>query len=157
MMSNGKVADMEHLPSYFAQEVSQRVKAHGIDRMQACQDGLKHAQDVKVFATSRVGMNFWDTLYWWGGFDSAKYWANKGYEFILSNPDYVYMDFPYEGNPDERGYYWGTRFSDERKMFSFALDNLPQNAETSVDRDGHRFSAKSDKPWPGAYGISAQM
>jgi len=63
MRSNGKVAHMEHLPSYFAQEVSQRVKAHGIDRMQAWQDGLKYAQDAKVFATSRLGVNFWDTLY----------------------------------------------------------------------------------------------
>ncbi|ROW55231.1 beta-N-acetylhexosaminidase, partial [Cronobacter malonaticus] len=31
------------------------------------------------------------------------------------------------------------------------------NAETSVDRDGNAFSAKSDKPWPGAYGLSAQL
>ncbi|CAI1046895.1 beta-N-acetylhexosaminidase [Serratia quinivorans] len=156
MIKDGKVADMEHLPSYFGVEVSQLVKAHGIDRMQAWQDGLKDAKNAKAFATQRVGVNFWDTLYW-GGFDSANDWANKGYEVILSNPDYVYMDFPYEVNPDERGYYWGTRFSDEQKMFSFAPNNLPQNAETSVDRDGNHFTAKSDKPWPGAYCISAQM
>lgn len=103
-----------------------------------------------------MGVNFWDTLYW-GGFDSVNDWANKGYEVVVSNPDYVYMDFPYEVNPDERGYYWGTRFSDERKVFSFAPDNMPQNAETSVDRDGNHFNAKSDKPWPGAYGLSAQL
>jgi hexosaminidase len=156
MIKDGKVADMEHLPSYFGVEVSQLVKAQGIDRMQAWQDGLKDAKNAKAFATPRVGVNFWDTLYW-GGFDSANDWANKGYEVILSNPDYLYMDFPYEVNPDERGYYWGTRFSDEQKMFSFAPNNLPQNAETSVDRDGNHFTAKSDKPWPGAYGISAQM
>jgi len=60
-------------------------------------------------------------------------------------------------NPAERGYYWGNRFSDERKIFSFAPNNLPQNTETSADHHGHRFSAKSDKPWPGAYGISAQI
>ncbi len=76
---------------------------------------------------------------------------------VVSNPDYVYLDFPNEVNPAESGYYWGTRFSDERKIFSFAPDNLPQNAETSVDRDGNAFSAKSDKPWPGAYGLSAQL
>ena len=156
MIKEGKVADMEHLPSYFGQEVSKLVKAHGIDRMQARQDGLKDAENAKAFATSRVGVNFWDTLYW-GGFDSVNDWANKGYEVVVSNPDYVYMDFPYEVNPDERGYYWGTRFSDERKVFSFAPDNMPQNAETSVDRDGNHFNAKSDKPWPGAYGLSAQL
>ncbi|MFA1239699.1 beta-N-acetylhexosaminidase [Serratia odorifera] len=156
MIKQGKVADMEHLPSYFGQEVSKLVKAHGIDRMQAWQDGLKDAKDAKAFATARVGVNFWDTLYW-GGFDSVNDWANKGYEVVVSNPDYVYLDFPYEVNPNESGYYWGTRFSDERKIFSFAPDNMPQNAETSVDRDGNYFTAKSDKPWPGAYGLSAQL
>lgn len=156
MVKEGKVEDLEHLPSYFAQQVSQQVKDHGIGRMQAWQDGLKDAENAKVFATERMGVNFWDTLFW-GGFDSANDWANKGYEVVVSSPDYVYMDFPYEVNTLERGYYWGTRFSDERKMFGFAPDNLPQNAETSVDRDGKTFTAKSDKAWPGAYGLSAQL
>ncbi|OQR34973.1 beta-N-acetylhexosaminidase [Pseudomonas sp. T] len=156
LIAKGEVADLEHLPSHFAIEVSQMVKRHGIDGMQAWQDGLKDAKDAKAFATRRVAVNFWDTLYW-GGFDTANDWANKGYEVIISNPDYVYLDFPAEVNPQENGYYWGTRYSDERKVFSFAPDNLPQNAETSVDRDGTPFTAKSDKPWPGAYGLSAQL
>lgn len=156
IIKDGKVEDMEHLPSYFGLEVSQLVKNHGIDRMQAWQDGLKDAKDSKAFATRHVAVNFWDTLYW-GGFDSANDWANKGYDVVISNPDYVYMDFPYEVTPDEHGYYWGTRASDEQKIFSFAPNNLPQNAETSVDRDGNHFTAKSDKPWPGAYGLSAQL
>ncbi|WP_380177431.1 beta-N-acetylhexosaminidase [Kalamiella sp. sgz302252] len=156
LIEEGKVADLEHLPSYFAQQVSQQINRHGIEKMQAWQDGLKDADSAKAFAVKRVAVNFWDTLYW-GGFDSANDWAKKGYEVIISSPDYVYMDFPYEVNPLERGYYWGTRFSDERKMFSFAPDNLPQNAETSVDRDGKTFSAKSSKAWPGAYGLSAQL
>ncbi|MGO1239754.1 MAG: family 20 glycosylhydrolase, partial [Hafnia alvei] len=156
LIKSGKVEDMEHLPSHFAIEVSQIVNKHGIEKMQAWQDGLKDAKDAKAFATKRVGVNFWDTLYW-GGFDTVNDWANKGYEVTVSNPDYVYMDFPYEVNPQENGYYWGTRFNDERKIFSFAPDNMPQNAETSVDRDGNFFTAKSDKPWPGVYGLSAQL
>ncbi|MGY5957857.1 beta-N-acetylhexosaminidase [Kosakonia sp. BK9b] len=156
MIKDGKVADVEHLSSYFGVEVSKLVKARGIDTMQAWQDGLKDAKNASAFATDHVNVNFWDTLYW-GGFDSVNDWANKGFRVIVSNPDYVYLDFPYEVNPQESGYYWGTRFSDERKIFSFAPDNMPQNAETSVDRDGNPFSAKSDKPWPGAYGLSAQL
>ncbi|CCJ73604.1 Beta-hexosaminidase [Cronobacter condimenti 1330] len=155
-VQDGVVADVEHLSSYFAIEVSKLVKAHGIDTMQAWQDGLKDARGASAFATSQVNVNFWDTLYW-GGFDTVNDWANKGFRVVVSNPDYVYLDFPNEVNPAESGYYWGTRFSDERKIFSFAPDNLPQNAETSVDRDGSAFSAKSDKPWPGAYGLSAQL
>lgn len=124
--------------------------------MQAWQDGLKDAKNAAEFATDHVNVNFWDTLYW-GGFDSVNDWANKGFRVIVSNPDYVYLDFPNEVHPAESGYYWGTRFSDERKIFSFAPDNMPQNAETSLDRDGNPFNAKSDKPWPGAYGLSAQL
>lgn len=156
MIASGRVSALTQLPSYFAIKVSELVKSHGIDRMQAWQDGLKDAEGARAFATSEVAVNFWDTLYW-GGFDTVNDWANNGYQVIISNPDYLYMDFPYEVNPRERGYYWGTRFNDERKIFSFAPDNLPQNAETSVDRDGHFFSAKSDKPWPGAAGMSAQL
>ncbi|MBS1204253.1 MAG: beta-N-acetylhexosaminidase [Proteobacteria bacterium] len=156
MVKKGKVADVDHLSSYFGIEVSKLVKAHGIGTMQAWQDGLKDAKNAAEFATDHVNVNFWDTLYW-GGFDSVNDWANKGFRVIASNPDYVYLDFPSEVNPAESGYYWGTRFSDERKIFSFAPDNMPQNAETSLDRDGNPFNAKSDKPWPGAYGLSAQL
>ncbi|WP_343552829.1 beta-N-acetylhexosaminidase [Pantoea sp.] len=156
VVKSGEVEDLEHLPSHFALEVSKMVNAHGIPVMQAWQDGLKDAANAHAFATSRVRVNFWDTLYW-GGFDTASDWTQKDYQVVISNPDYVYMDFPYEVNPQERGYYWGTRFSDERKMFGFAPDNLPQNAETSVDRDGMSFEATSNKPWSGAYGISVQL
>lgn len=156
LLEGGEVADVEHLSSYFGIEISKLVNAHGIGVMQAWQDGLKDAKDASAFSTRQVNVNFWDTLFW-GGFDTANDWANKGFRVIVSNPDYLYLDFPYEVNPAESGYYWGTRFSDERKIFSFAPDNLPQNAETSVDRDGNTFSAKSDKPWPGALGLSAQL
>lgn len=156
LLERGEVVDVEHLSSYFGIEISKLVNAHGIGVMQAWQDGLKDAKDASAFSTRQVNVNFWDTLFW-GGFDTANDWANKGFRVIVSNPDYLYLDFPYEVNPAESGYYWGTRFSDERKIFSFAPDNLPQNAETSVDRDGNTFSAKSDKPWPGALGLSAQL
>lgn len=156
LLEQGAVADVEHLSSYFGVELSKLVNAHGTGTMQAWQDGLKDAKDASVFSTGQVNVNFWDTLFW-GGFDTANDWANKGFRVVISNPDYLYLDFPYEVNPVESGYYWGARFSDERKIFSFAPDNLPQNAETSVDRDGNYFSAKSDKPWPGALGLSAQL
>lgn len=54
LIKSGKVEDMEHLPSHFAIEVSQIVNKHGIEKMQAWQDGLKDAKDAKAFATKRV-------------------------------------------------------------------------------------------------------
>ncbi|MBD2810575.1 beta-N-acetylhexosaminidase [Xenorhabdus sp. Vera] len=156
MIAKGVIKDVDELASYFAIEVSKIVNTHGIDTMQAWQDGLKQAKSAKDFATKHVAVNFWDTLYW-GGYDSVNDWANKGYRIVVSNPDYVYVDMPYEVNPKERGYYWATRFNDEEKIFSFAPNNLPQNAETSVDRDGNNFNAHSNKRWPGAYGMSGQL
>ncbi|MBK0003861.1 beta-N-acetylhexosaminidase [Erwinia sp. S38] len=156
IIKEGKVEDLSHLPSYFGLKVSRIVAEKGIGDMQAWQDGLKDAKTASDFATQHVRVNFWDTLFW-GGASSVNDWANKGYQVVISNPDYVYLDFPAEVNPLERGYYWGTRYNDERKVFSFAPDNLPQNAETSVDRDGNTFDTKSEQPWPGAYGLSAQL
>ncbi|WP_028864831.1 beta-N-acetylhexosaminidase [Psychromonas aquimarina] len=151
------VPDYEHLPSYFAEKVSKIVAQHDIANFQAWQDGLKHSEDSKSFATETTRVNFWDTLYW-GGDASAYEFSEKGYDVIISNPDYVYMDFPYEVDPKERGYYWATRATDTRKMFAFAPENLPQNAETSVDRDGNGFTGegkiKESKPF---YGLSAQL
>ena len=155
-VQKGVVKNIEHLPSYFAVEVSKIIKNNGINRMQVWQDGVKFATNAKSFATDEVIVNFWDNLYW-GGYDSVNEFANKGYKVIVSNPDYVYLDMPYEVNPKESGYYWAARFNDERKIFSFAPDNLPQNAETSFDRNGDVFTAKGTMDWPGAYGLSAQI
>ncbi|MBS0894224.1 carbohydate-binding domain-containing protein [Tatumella sp. JGM130] len=156
LLQSGAVADLTHLPGWFALQVSQLAKSHGLKGIQAWQDGLKEISDNRQFSTRDNLVNFWDTLYW-GGVSSVNDWANKGYRVIVSNPDYLYLDMPYEVNPQEPGYYWATRFTDERKIFSFAPDNLPQNAETSTDRDGNSFAANSAGHWPGAYGMSAQV
>ncbi|MGY3927864.1 beta-N-acetylhexosaminidase [Aeromonas simiae] len=156
MIADGKIKDVAELPVYFAKEVSELVKGHGFDTLQAWEDGLKYAKDASVFATANTRVNFWETLYW-GGFNEAMKWAHNGYEVVLSNPDYLYFDFPNEVHPAERGYYWATRFNDTRKVFAFAPENLPQNAETSVDRDGNAFVAKGDQEPVKFKGISGQQ
>lgn len=157
LLSSGVVDDFDRLPSYFAERVSGVVDKLGIKNFQAWQDGLKYSDSAKSFKTDNVRVNFWDVLYW-GGDATAYEWANKGYEVILSNPDYLYMDMPYEVDPKERGYYWATRATDTRKMFGFAPDNLPQNAETSVDRDGNGFTGKGTKKQTKEFGgLSAQL
>ncbi|MFC3914458.1 beta-N-acetylhexosaminidase [Pseudaeromonas sharmana] len=155
-VAEGKVKAVQELPSWFAREVSQQVKQHGMTALQAWQDGLKYANSAADFATPQTVVNFWDTLYW-GGFNEASAWAEKGYQVVLSNPDYLYFDFPWEVNPQERGYYWATRFNDTRKVFAFAPENLPQNAETSVDRDGKPFVAKGEHAAVKFKGMSGQQ
>ncbi|MDD1782356.1 carbohydate-binding domain-containing protein [Enterovibrio sp. ZSDZ35] len=157
LIEEGVVSDFGHLPSYFAEKVSGVVSENGIENFQAWQDGLKYSKDASAFETENTRVNFWDVLYW-GGDASAYDWAAKGYDLIVSNPDYVYMDMPYEVDPKERGYYWATRATDTRKMFGFAPENLPQNAETSVDRDGNGFNGKGTVDHnEGFYGLSAQL
>ena len=156
MIADGKIKDVAELPVYFAKEVSELAKERGFSTLQAWEDGLKYASSAKDFATDKTVVNFWETLYW-GGFNEAMKWAHKGYDVVLSNPDYLYFDFPNEVHPAERGYYWATRFNDTRKVFAFAPENLPQNAETSVDRDGNAFVAKGDQEPVKFKGISGQQ
>ncbi len=156
LIDQGVVSDADHLPSHFAEQVSKVVAAKGIPTFQAWQDGLKHSRDSKSFATENTNVNFWDVLYW-GGVSSAYDWAAKGYDVIISSPDYVYMDFPYEVDSKEPGYYWATRATDTRKMFTFAPENLPQNAETSVDRDANGFAGVGKVNYTGFHGLSAQL
>lgn len=156
LLKSGKVASLNALPGWFALQVSDIAKKQGMEGIQAWQDGLKENRDNRQFATANNVLNFWDTLYW-GGASSVNDWANKGYRVVVSNPDYLYLDMPYEVNAKEPGYYWATRYSDEQKIFRFTPDNLPQNAEISTDRDGQAFAASSDGQWPGAYGMSAQI
>ncbi|QIA63945.1 family 20 glycosylhydrolase [Vibrio astriarenae] len=156
LVADGTVSDFGHLPSYFAEEVSKIVAEKGISNFQAWQDGLKYSEGEKAFATESTRVNFWDVLYW-GGTSSVYDWSKKGYDVIVSNPDYVYMDMPYEVDPKERGYYWATRATDTRKMFGFAPENMPQNAETSVDRDGNGFVGKGEIEAKPFYGLSAQL
>ena len=156
LIADGTVSDFGHLPSHFAEEVSKIVAEKGIPHFQAWQDGLKYSDGEKAFATESTRVNFWDVLYW-GGTSSVYEWSKKGYDVIVSNPDYVYMDMPYEVDAKERGYYWATRATDTRKMFGFAPENMPQNAETSLDRDGNGFTGKGEIEAKPFYGLSAQL
>lgn len=156
LIEDGTVSDYGHLPSYFAEQVSKIVADKGIPSFQAWQDGLKYSEGAEAFATQNKRVNFWDVLYW-GGTSSVYEWSKKGYDVIVSNPDYVYMDMPYEVDPKERGYYWATRATDTRKMFGFAPENMPQNAETSLDRDGNGFTGKGEVEAKPFYGLSAQL
>ena len=146
---------MAELPVYFAKEVSEMVKGHGFSTLQAWEDGLKYATDAKDFATDKTRSILGNPLLGW--FQRGDEVAHKGYDVVLSNPDYLYFDFPNEVHPAERGYHWATRFNDTRKVFAFAPENLPQNAETSVDRDGNAFVAKAVTRIRSFKGISGQQ
>ena len=45
---------------------------------------------------------------------------------------HLYFDHPQEPDPEERGFYWATRFTDTHKVFCFMPDDLFENVETKV-------------------------
>ncbi len=40
-------------------------------------------------------------------------------QVVLSAATHLYFDHPSEPDPDERGFYWATRYTDMHKTFSF--------------------------------------
>lgn len=84
---------------------------------------MKYSEGEKVFVIENICVNFWDVLYW-GGFVFVYEWVEKGYDVIIFNFDYVYMDMFYEVDLKECGYYWVMCVIDICKMFGFVLENL---------------------------------
>ena len=60
-------------------------------------------------------------------------------QVVLSPGTHLYFDHPQEPDPEERGLYWACRFTDTRKVFDFAPDNLFSNADVRLT--GEAFSA----------------
>lgn len=46
----------------------------------------------------------------------------------------MYFDMPYEPDPEERGFYWATRFTETRNTFNYLPDSIYDNIE--IDRFG---------------------
>ncbi|AXE32708.1 beta-N-acetylhexosaminidase [Chromobacterium phragmitis] len=155
LIAQGRIQNVDELPLKFAQTASRIVAGQGISTMAAWQDGVHGAAGASDFATAHTLVTEWDTLYW-GAAQAASDFANKGFKTVLASPDYLYFDFPYELNPHERGYYWASRDTDSYKVFSFAPDNLPQNAEVMPDRQGKPFSVTSSAAPARFAGIQGQ-
>ncbi|WP_039954907.1 beta-N-acetylhexosaminidase [Vibrio caribbeanicus] len=130
------IDDVEDLGPYFIQRISWILEKYSLT-LAAWNDGLKHGEYIKPYllAGEKTSAYSWGTLFW-GGADETHTIANTGYEVVVSTPDTTYFDFPYEVDPEEPGYYWGSRETDTREVFGFMPENLPANAETLLDRMG---------------------
>jgi len=155
LIQRGVIKSITELPTRLAEQVSAQVAASGVDTMAAWEDGLTGASGPQDFNTRHVMASMWDPIFW-GAADSVRDFSAKGYQTVLSLPDYLYFDFPYTLNPRERGYYWGSHATDEYKVFSFAPQNLPQNAEVFPDRNGNPFEVTGTGAVPLIYGIQGQ-
>jgi len=126
------VAGIADLKPYFVRKMADITHARGLN-LAGWEDGLMYDATTtftrKQFANEKVYAHAWDNIWEWGVADRAYRLANSGYQVILSPATHLYFDHPYEPHPEERGYYWATRYSDTAKVFGFMPDNYYANAD----------------------------
>jgi hexosaminidase len=153
---NDDITEVRQLGPYFIERVANKVSELGVIPA-AWSDGMSYANPANL--PPQVQANAWETLYS-GGHNKAHKMVNKGWDVVLSTPDVLYFDFPYEADPIEPGYYWGSRYTDSYQVFQFMPLNLPAHAEIWYDNFGHPYSAKAEinmEPKRSILGIQAQL
>lgn len=135
--NNPELETVKDLGPYFVEKVAQMVDSLGI-MAGAWSDGLMHANINKL--PKKVHANAWATLYS-QGHEKVHKMVNDGWDVVLSLPDVLYFDFPYDADPIEPGYYWGSRNTDTYQIFQFMPFNLPVHAELWVDNIGRPYTA----------------
>jgi hexosaminidase len=139
--NNQGVKDMSELGAYFVERVAKILSKLDIETA-GWSDGLSHTRVEKMPAVVQV--NAWGVLPW-GGHSQTHDLANRNWQVVVSTPDVLYFDFPYEADPKEHGYYWASRQVNTEKIFQFMPGNLPVHAEFWLDRQDNPFVA-DDRP-----------
>ncbi|WP_198782616.1 family 20 glycosylhydrolase [Shewanella putrefaciens] len=131
------VKSIDELGAYFIERISNQLASKGIEAA-GWSDGMSHVRPENMPA--KVQSNIWDVIAH-KGHSRANQQVNLGWEVVLSNPEVLYFDFPYEADPKEHGYYWASRATNSHKVFSFMPDNLAANAEQWTDIQHQPFEA----------------
>lgn len=131
------VKSIDELGAYFIERISTMLAAKGIEAA-GWSDGMSHVRPSNMPA--KVQSNIWDVIAY-KGYEHANQQVNNGWDVVLSNPEVLYFDFPYEADPKEHGYYWASRATNAHKVFSFMPDNLVANAEQWTDIQNLPFEA----------------
>ena len=137
------INEAKQLGAYFIERVAAMLSKLDIETA-GWSDGLSHTNPRNMPAI--VQANAWDVLSWQGHKNVHKL-ANQQWQMVISSPDVLYFDFPYEADPEEFGYYWASRHSNTEKVFQFMPDNLPANAEFYLDREDHPYRAEDTKQY----------
>lgn len=126
------VAGVADLKPYFVSRVAAMLHSRQL-ALAGWEDGLMYDRvntfNRDQFANKQVMANAWDNIWEWGVGDRAYRLANAGYQVILSHGTHLYFDHPQEAHPEERGYYWATRYSDSARVFGYLPDHLYANAD----------------------------
>ncbi|MCK8043600.1 carbohydate-binding domain-containing protein [Shewanella sp. 1CM18E] len=131
------VTSMDELGAYFIERTAKLLADKGIEAA-GWSDGMSHTRPENM--PSKAQSNIWDVVAH-GGHKRAHQQANLGWHAVLSQPEVLYFDFPYEADPKEHGYYWASRNTNSKKIHSFMPGNLPANAEQWTDIENLPFEA----------------
>ena len=139
---NSRIGSVKDLKEYFVAKLLNITSKYQVD-LAAWEDGL--IQDKKVFdrenlTNSNVFGYAWHNVWELGGFNWAYLLANSGYKTVMCQATHLYFDMPYEPDPEERGFYWATRYTDTQKTFGFIPDDLYANDKE--DRFGKPLTEK---------------
>ena len=135
------VTELKQVGTYFIERVAKILTDLNIETA-GWSDGLEHTKKENM--PEIVQANAWDVLFW-GGHDKVHTLANRDWQVVISTPDVLYFDFPYEADPKEYGYYWASRHTNTEKVFQFMPDNLPVHAEFWLDRQDNTYAADDTK------------
>ncbi len=146
------VSGVADLKPYFTQRVAKLLHKRGI-APGAWEDGLMYDRvntfNRDEFPNPVFTANAWDNIWEWGVADRAYRLANAGYQVVLSHGTHLYFDHPYEAHPDERGYYWATRATSNKKAFGYMPDDVYANADfTRAGNKIENLEALVGRPLP---------
>ena len=126
------VAGVADLKPYFVSKVADLLHKRQLT-LGGWEDGLMYDPvnpfNRDQFASKQVYANVWDNIWELGVADRAYRLANAGYQVVLSHGTHLYLDHPNEANPEERGYYWATRYTDPKRIFGYMPAHLYANAD----------------------------
>ncbi|KGJ88282.1 MULTISPECIES: family 20 glycosylhydrolase [Colwelliaceae] len=135
------VTKMSELGAYFIERVAGILTSLDIETA-GWSDGLSHTRNENM--PDFVQANAWDVLSW-NGHEKVHEVVNRGWQVVVSSPDALYFDLPYEASPKEHGFYWASRHVNTEKIFQFMPDNLPAHAEIWVDQQETTYIADDTK------------
>ncbi|KAK3094743.1 hypothetical protein FSP39_005676, partial [Pinctada imbricata] len=128
--SNMKITD---LPLYFLQRIGEIARAEDLqiglweDALMA--GGKPFQKNMLPMDPGEIHAYAWKNVWDRGEADNAHKLANADYKVILAHATHLFLDHPHEPDPEERGYYWATRFIDTRKVFGYTPDHIIWNAD----------------------------
>lgn len=137
----------------FVQKVQDIVADKGLT-LAGWSDGLGTLPQAKRNAD--VLVTLWQMLAW-GGQNNVYEWLNSDAKTVLAFPDVLYFDFPYRNDPNEPGYYWGSKNTDTFKVFQFTPQVLPVHQYIWTDRMGNAFTQPNELAPKALTGIQGQV